>query len=118
MDDVQSITSAGRSRDQDVSDRAVRYTIMMGIRVACFFAAVFTEGWLRWTFAAGAVVLPYVAVVLANAGRRRRTADRSANLLDTGALPHEPTPVWKPAETADATSETRDHDHDPRNGRQ
>ncbi|PWD49539.1 hypothetical protein C8046_01215 [Serinibacter arcticus] len=102
MDPVPSITSAGRSRDSDISDRAMRYTIMMGIRVACFFAAVFTEGWLRWTFAVGAVVLPYIAVVLANAGRRKRVDPSSTYLLDTGALPHEPTPPAdpRPAPTA------------------
>jgi len=96
MEPVQSITSAGRSRDADVSGRAMRYTIMMGIRVACFFAAVFTEGWLRWTFAVGAVVLPYIAVVLANAGSKRRAPDDTMHLLDTGALPHEPTPQHHP----------------------
>ncbi|GMA31046.1 DUF3099 domain-containing protein [Litorihabitans aurantiacus] len=96
MDQVPSITSAQRSRGQDVSGRAMQYAIMMGIRVACFFAAIFTEGWLRWTFAAGAVVLPYIAVVIGNAGRRRRASDNAANLLDTGALPHEPTPRWEP----------------------
>ena len=103
MDPVPSITSAGRSRDEDVSARAVRYTIMMGIRVACFFAAVFTEGWLRWTFAAGAVVLPYIAVVLANAGRRKRPADRTAHLIDTGALPPSPTSTAPSHAASDGT---------------
>lgn len=74
----------------------MRYTIMMSIRVVCFFAAVFTEGWLRWTFAVGAVVLPYIAVVLANAGSKRRRSDDTMHLLDTGALPHEPTPEYRP----------------------
>lgn len=97
MDPVPSITSAGRSRDADVTDRAVRYAIMMGIRLVCFFAAVFTEGWLRWTFAAGAVVLPYIAVVLANAGRRKTAQERSPHLLDTGALPQAPTPTTSTA---------------------
>ncbi len=39
----------------------------MGLRGVCFVLAIVTSGWLRWTFVAGAVVLPYIAVVLANA---------------------------------------------------
>ena len=39
----------------------------MGIRVVCGALALFTEGWVRWTFVALAVVLPYIAVVMANA---------------------------------------------------
>ncbi len=43
---------------------------MMGIRLACLPLAVVTSGWLRWFFIAGAVVLPYIAVVVANAASR------------------------------------------------
>lgn len=43
---------------------------MMGIRLACLPLAVVTDGWLRWTFILGAIVLPYVAVVIANATRQ------------------------------------------------
>lgn len=42
----------------------------MGIRVSCFvlMAAVTPYGWYTWLFAAGAIFLPYVAVVVANVG--------------------------------------------------
>ncbi len=43
----------------------------MGIRTACFLGAVLAAGWLRWSLVAAALVLPYLAVVLANAGRER-----------------------------------------------
>lgn len=43
----------------------------MSIRMACFVGAVLVDHWTRWLLLAGAVVLPYVAVVLANAGRER-----------------------------------------------
>ena len=33
--------------------------------------AIFVPGWPRWVLIAGAVVLPYLAVVIANAGRER-----------------------------------------------
>lgn len=43
---------------------------MMGIRILCFIlmALVTPYSWYTWVFAAGAIVLPYVAVVLANVG--------------------------------------------------
>ncbi len=43
---------------------------MMGIRIACFILMVVITpyGWYTWVFAAGAIVLPYIAVVLANVG--------------------------------------------------
>ncbi|MEE6273217.1 DUF3099 domain-containing protein [Georgenia wangjunii] len=69
--EVHAITSAGRALTDDVHDRATRYLISMAIRTACVIGAAFTEDWVRWTLVAGAVVLPYIAVVLANAGRER-----------------------------------------------
>ncbi len=44
-----------------------RYLIAMGLRGVCFVLAIVASGWLRWAFVVGAVVLPYIAVVLANA---------------------------------------------------
>jgi hypothetical protein len=68
--DAVSITSARRSLSEDVSSRTRRYLLLMGIRTTCFVLAVaFTSGWLRWVCVAGAIVLPYVAVIVANAGR-------------------------------------------------
>jgi hypothetical protein len=45
----------------------LKYTIAMTIRVLCIAAAMFVEGWLMWLAFAGAIFLPYFAVVLANA---------------------------------------------------
>jgi hypothetical protein len=40
----------------------------MAVRTVCFVAAILVgEGWLRWVLVAAALVLPYVAVVMANA---------------------------------------------------
>ncbi|NHC45411.1 DUF3099 domain-containing protein [Motilibacter aurantiacus] len=66
---VYQITGAARGLQEDQGGRARRYAISMGIRTVCFLLAVVTDGWLRWAFVAGAVALPYLAVVLANAGR-------------------------------------------------
>ena len=53
-------TSAARQR---------RYLISMAIRTLCFILAVVSIGhWFMWVFLVGAVFLPYVAVVMANAG--------------------------------------------------
>ncbi|CAH0209026.1 hypothetical protein SRABI128_01926 [Microbacterium sp. Bi128] len=45
--------------------------VMMGIRIACFIAmAVVTPyGWYTFVFAAGAIFLPYLAVIVANVGQ-------------------------------------------------
>ena len=66
---VHRITSAQTPLSQQQTARQKRYLISMGIRTVCFLGMVFTDGWLRWALLAGAVVLPYVAVVMANAGR-------------------------------------------------
>lgn len=69
MDDVQSVTSARKPRSEDLAHRQRQYLIAMGIRVVCFLLLVVTPlGWLTWVWGLGAVVLPYVAVLLANAG--------------------------------------------------
>jgi hypothetical protein len=63
------ITSASRSHRADLRGRERRYLISMGIRTLCFIlTVVFVGHWYTWVFLAGAVFLPYVAVVLANAG--------------------------------------------------
>lgn len=47
-----------------------RYMWTMAIRVSCFvlMAVVTPYGWYTWVFAAGAIFLPYVAVIVANVG--------------------------------------------------
>ncbi|CAA9346278.1 MAG: hypothetical protein AVDCRST_MAG34-1263 [uncultured Nocardioidaceae bacterium] len=63
------ITSAARPRSQDIRGRERRYLISMGIRTLCFvLAVVFMDYWVMWLFLVGAVFLPYIAVVVANAG--------------------------------------------------
>jgi Protein of unknown function (DUF3099) len=66
---VYSITAARRGLSEDVDARTRRYLLSMGVRTVCFLLAILASGWLRWAFLAGAVLLPYIAVVLANGGR-------------------------------------------------
>ncbi len=51
--------------------RMRNYAISMGIRTACVICVAVIDHWTRWLFVAGAVALPYIAVLLANAGRER-----------------------------------------------
>jgi hypothetical protein len=62
------ITTAAASRDDDIRMRQRRYVISMGIRTACFVAAVIVgHGVVMWLLIVAALLLPYVAVVMANA---------------------------------------------------
>ncbi len=66
--DAVRITTAASSRNDDIATRQRRYVISMSIRTLCFIGAVVVgPGVLRWVLVAGAVLLPYVAVVMANA---------------------------------------------------
>jgi hypothetical protein len=67
--EVFTITEANRSLSNEQSGRTRKYLISMGIRTACVLGAIVVPGWPRWLLIAGAVVLPYLAVVVANAGR-------------------------------------------------
>jgi Flp pilus assembly protein TadB len=67
------ITTAATSRNADIAARQRRYLIAMGVRTLCFVVVACLAvthagpGWLPWIFVVGALVLPYVAVVMANA---------------------------------------------------
>ena len=64
-----SITTVGASRAEDIAARQKRYLLAMGFRTVCFVAAiVVTLTWARVVLITAALVLPYVAVVMANAG--------------------------------------------------
>lgn len=82
--EVPRITSAPEPLAEDVARRQKRYLIQMGIRVLCFAAAVITWShipmWASVVLIVGAVVLPYIAVILANAGRERR--DEGTTFID------------------------------------
>ena|SRR5687768_16316369 len=62
------ITTAATSREADIARRQRRYVFSMGLRTVCFVGAILVgPGWLRWVLVAAALLLPYVAVVMANA---------------------------------------------------
>jgi hypothetical protein len=63
----QSLTSLDQSPEAERKSRMIKYTVAMTIRVICIVLAMLVQGWLMWVFFAGAIFLPYFAVVLANA---------------------------------------------------
>jgi hypothetical protein len=71
-DGVPRITDAGTSLSEEQRSRTIRYAVAMSIRTVCFIGAVLAPSPWRWVLVAGAIVLPYFAVVMANAGRERR----------------------------------------------
>jgi Protein of unknown function (DUF3099) len=79
-DQAYLVTEARPGLSQDIRYREKRYLIMMGIRTACFVAAILMFvnhlGWLTAIPAVGALVIPYFAVVFANGGREP-TSNRS-----------------------------------------
>jgi hypothetical protein len=101
--DVQSVTSAPEARTEDQARRLKQYLITMGIRTACFILLVVVDAWYRWIFAAGAVFLPFVAVVAANAvmprvsGRVRPVLPVADETPQITRAPHEP---WDPEDSA------------------
>jgi hypothetical protein len=79
---VYQITGARRGVRDDVDSRTKRYLISMAVRTVCFVLAVVTDGWVRWVMIAAAILLPYLSVVFANAGRVRADPMPESDLAD------------------------------------
>jgi hypothetical protein len=85
MDQPQSITSLPESPADERRRRMIRYAIAMSIRVVCVILCLFVHGWWLLVPIAGAVILPYVAVVLANVGSNPNGAvERPGGLVRAG----------------------------------
>ena len=115
---VHRITEAQESHAAEQHSRVLKYTISMSVRLACFIAAFFVHGWLQWVFLAGAIVLPYIAVVIANGGadltKRQPPAEffegDDPRLLTSGTtVPEEESPA---ADAAPRDGETFEVDED------
>ena len=66
-----TITELPPSPDAERHSRMIKYAVAQGIRVLCIVAVFFVPGWWVLIPAAGAVFLPYFAVVAANNVRQR-----------------------------------------------
>jgi hypothetical protein len=81
---VFDITSAQNALTRDQAGRQKRYFISMMIRTGCFILTVLLPNPWRWVALAGAVTLPYFAVVIANAGRE--TISRGSDIVEDKPL--------------------------------
>lgn len=80
-DGVPRITAAPTPHTDEMHARMVKYGVSMGIRVVCLFLLFFVHGWLLWVVIAGAVVIPYFAVILANGGSDTRNMTASDAMI-------------------------------------
>ena len=100
--EVYRITSAAGAQSADMQQRAVRYLVSMGVRTVCVVLVIVVPGPLRWVFAVGAIALPYIAVVAANAAGERRQRPAPA------PPPTAPASLPRPVPTATVPAETID----------
>jgi hypothetical protein len=74
-DDPILVTTVRRNPRDELRERQRRYLLTMGLRVVCWILAIVLFGvGLRWEggiAVAASLILPWVAVVAANAGPRR-----------------------------------------------
>jgi hypothetical protein len=69
----------------------IKYSITMGIRLVCVILCIFVRGWWLLLCAAGAVFLPYIAVVLANVvDSRGSRVERPGAIVPVQPRPREP----------------------------
>jgi Protein of unknown function (DUF3099) len=88
------ITNAARSRSEQLRSREIRYVTMMGIRVCCLIAGAILISvkppllplWLVLC-AVGMVLLPWMAVLIANDGPAKPRSERA------NPKPRPPTPA-------------------------
>lgn len=65
-----AITELPMSPAEERRSRVIRYTIAMTIRLVCIILAVVLPEWWKLLPIIGAVVLPYIGVVIANNASR------------------------------------------------
>lgn len=67
------ITNARTGSSREMASREKQYVITMAFRMACFISIFFVHGWVRWVVLAGAVFLPFIAVLFANQANQKST---------------------------------------------
>lgn len=78
--EVHSITDAAAAHSEDMRERMIKYAVAMGIRMVCIILIFVVDGWFKIIAVAGAVFLPWIAVVIANGSDKAE--DHSDSLLD------------------------------------
>jgi arginine exporter protein ArgO len=106
------ITDAARSQGDQLRSREIRYVTMMGLRVACLIAGAILISvkppllplWLVLC-AAGMVLLPWMAVLIANDRPARSKSERAAT-----AAPARPQTAIQPQSAEEIKDRTIDAD--------
>ncbi|HSU47862.1 MAG TPA: DUF3099 domain-containing protein [Arthrobacter sp.] len=89
--EVHSITDAAGAHSEDMRQRMIKYAVAMGIRMVCLIMIFVVDGWFKVIAVAGAVFLPWIAVVIANGSDKAE--GHSDLLLDSAPLAEIESPV-------------------------
>jgi len=94
----QSATSLRRAPRDDANARMTKYFVMMSVRVVCFVLMVVITpyGWHTGVLAVGAILLPYLAVVVANVSSASHEATAVTPERAITAAPAEAPPPQTP----------------------
>lgn len=88
--EVHSITDAATAHSEEMRQRMIKYAVAMGIRMVCLILVFVLDGWLKIIAVAGAVFLPWIAVVIANGSDQAEI--HSDSLLESAPLAELDTP--------------------------
>lgn len=96
--EIYTVTDAPRPMSEDIGYRQRRYLVSMGVRTVCFVGAILAAvagapAWAVLILVAGALLLPYVAVIFANGGREPTA---SATFEDPGTRGQKPDSGQRP----------------------
>lgn len=92
---VHSITDAAAAHSEDMRHRMMQYSLAMGIRMVCLILIFVVDGWFKLLMVAGAVFLPWIAVVIANGNDKAEV--HSDLLLESAPLAELESPPVPPA---------------------
>lgn len=101
--EVHSISNAAVAHSEDMRKRMIQYGLAMGIRLVCLILIFVVDGWFKILMVAGAVFLPWVAVVIANGSDQAQI--HSDSLLETAPYVELESPVSQTAEQTPSGSE-------------
>ncbi|OAE01736.1 DUF3099 domain-containing protein [Arthrobacter sp. OY3WO11] len=93
--EVHSITDAAGAHSEDMRQRMIKYALAMGIRMVCLVLIFVVDGWFKIIPVAGAVFLPWIAVIIANGNDKAE--GHSDLLLDSAPLAELEGPAVPPA---------------------
>ncbi|KQR63435.1 hypothetical protein ASF98_12315 [Arthrobacter sp. Leaf337] len=95
--EVHSITDAASAHSEEMRVRMIKYAVAMGIRMVCLILVFVVDGWFKVLPIAGAVFLPWIAVVIANGSDKAEI--HSDHLLDAAPLAELEAPEFPAAVT-------------------